>query len=82
MLQKDPLAPDAPQLQQRIVQAYTGDRLMAESFAESEKLATLYQPGTAWYEKNKDDPDALAQANAPLRADRTFAFYTGQEEPA
>ncbi|MFP2933346.1 tetratricopeptide repeat protein, partial [Pyxidicoccus sp. 3LG] len=63
-LQKDPLAPDAPQLQQRIVQAFSGDRLMAESFAEAEKLATLYQPGTAWYEKNKYDPDAVAQANA------------------
>lgn len=62
VLQKDPLAPDAPQIQQRIVQAYAGDRLMAESFTEAEKLANGYQPGSAWYEKNKDDPEALAQA--------------------
>ncbi|WP_171818490.1 tetratricopeptide repeat protein [Pyxidicoccus fallax] len=64
VLQKDPLAPDAPALQQRIVQAYTGDRMMAEAFAASEKLATSYQPGTPWYEKNKHDPDALSEANA------------------
>jgi TolA-binding protein len=64
VLQKDPLAPDAPKLQQRIVQAYTGDRRMAESFVEAERLATLYQPGSAWYERNKGDPDALSEANA------------------
>ncbi|WP_163995845.1 tetratricopeptide repeat protein [Pyxidicoccus caerfyrddinensis] len=64
VLAKDPLAPDAPRLQQRIVQAYTGDRLMAESFTESETLANLYQPGTAWYEKNKRDPEVLSEANA------------------
>ena len=63
VLQKDPLAADAPRLQQRIVQAYTGDRLMVESFTESEKLATLYQPGTAWHEKNKGDPEVLSEAN-------------------
>lgn len=64
VLEKDPLAPDAPRLQQRIVQAYTGDRLMAESFAESEQLANLYQPGSAWYEKNKRDPEVVSEANA------------------
>ncbi|MFP2910966.1 tetratricopeptide repeat protein [Pyxidicoccus sp. 3LFB2] len=64
VLQKEPLAPDAPRLQQRIVQAYTGDRLMVESFTESEKLAALYQPGTEWYEKNKGDPAVLTEANA------------------
>ncbi|QSQ19412.1 tetratricopeptide repeat protein [Pyxidicoccus parkwayensis] len=64
VLAKDPLAPDAPKLQQRIVQAYTGDRLMAESFTESEQLANLYQPGSAWYEKNKRDPEVISEANA------------------
>ncbi|MCE9673797.1 tetratricopeptide repeat protein [Myxococcus stipitatus] len=64
VLQKDPLSPDAPRVQQRIAQAFERDRKLMDSFVESEKLAALYQPGTAWYEKNKGDPDALSQANA------------------
>ncbi|HZI11976.1 MAG TPA: tetratricopeptide repeat protein, partial [Myxococcus sp.] len=64
VLQKDPLAPDAPLLQQRIVQAYAGDRLMAESFAEAEKLANDYQPGSEWHRKNQDDSEALSKAAA------------------
>jgi TolA-binding protein len=64
VLQKDPLAVDAPQIQQRIVQAYERDRLLAESFAEAGKLAALYSPGGAWYEKNKNDPEALSTAES------------------
>ncbi|MBZ4400576.1 tetratricopeptide repeat protein [Myxococcus sp. AS-1-15] len=64
VLEKEPLTPDAPELQQRIVQSYERDRMMAESFAESEKLATRYQPGTAWHAKNMGDPDAVSRANA------------------
>ncbi|NVJ28338.1 tetratricopeptide repeat protein [Myxococcus sp. AM011] len=63
VLQKEPLAPDAPELQQRIALAYERDRLLTESFTESERLASLYQPGTAWYAKNQGDPDALSRAN-------------------
>ncbi|MBU8899549.1 tetratricopeptide repeat protein [Corallococcus sp. M34] len=64
VLSKDPMAKDAPQLQQRIVQAYERDRKLDESFAASEQLATRYQPGSEWYAKNKGDPEALSNANA------------------
>ncbi|HYI01164.1 tetratricopeptide repeat protein [Hyalangium sp.] len=63
VLQKDPLATDAPQIQQRIVQAYERDRKLSESFAEAEKLANDYAPGGAWYKENQDNPDALAAAD-------------------
>lgn len=63
VLQKDPLAADAPQLQQRIVQAYERDRKLAESFSEAEKLASQYAPGSAWYAKNQDNRDALSSAD-------------------
>ena len=59
-LQKDPLADDAPKLQQKIVQAYERDRKLNEAFAESEALANTYAPGTPWYEKHKNDPEVLA----------------------
>lgn len=63
VLQKEPLAADAPQIQQKIVQAYERDRKMNESYAESERLANLYTPGSAWYRENQDNPEALATAN-------------------
>ncbi|WP_426749990.1 tetratricopeptide repeat protein [Myxococcus sp. Y35] len=70
VLEKAPDARDAPLIQQRIVQAYERDRLLGLSFAESEALANLYRPGTAWYEKNKDDTEALNRAN--LLAERSL----------
>jgi cellulose synthase operon protein C len=62
VLEKDPLAKDAPQLQQRIVQAYDRDRKLAESFREAERLAAQFGPGSAWHNKFKDDPEALTAA--------------------
>ena len=59
-LAKDPLADDAPQLQQRIVQAYERDRKLDDAYRESESLATTYAPGTPWYEKHKNDPEVIA----------------------
>lgn len=62
VLKTDPLAADAPQIQQKIVQAYERDRKLTESFAEAEKLAQDYAPGSPWYEKNKRVPDVVASA--------------------
>ena len=59
-LAKDPLADDAPQLQQKIVQAYERDRKLDDAFRESESLANTYAPGTPWYEKHKNDPEVIA----------------------
>ena len=50
VLQKDPLNKDAPQIQQRIVQAFERDRKLEEAFAESSKLANMFLPGTPWHE--------------------------------
>lgn len=62
VLQKDPLTKDAPQIQQRIVQAYERDRKLEEAFAESSKLANMFGPGTPWNDKWKRDPDVIATA--------------------
>jgi len=59
-IQRDPLGDQAPALQQKIVQAYERDRKLEDAFRESEALATTYAPGTAWYEKHKNDPVLLA----------------------
>ncbi len=62
VLQKDPLNKDAPQIQQKIVQAYERDRKLEEAFGESSKLANMFGPGTPWHEKWKHDPDIINAA--------------------
>lgn len=62
VLQKDPLNKDAPQIQQKIVQAYERDRKLEDAFAESSKLGNMFGPGTPWHEKWKRDPDVIASA--------------------
>jgi tetratricopeptide (TPR) repeat protein len=62
VLQKDPLTKDAPQIQQRIVQAYERDRKLDDAFAESSKLSNMFSPGTPWHDKWKHDPDVVSGA--------------------
>jgi len=59
-LAKDPLAKNAPQIQQRIIESYERDRKLDDAFRESQKLAILFGPGTAWYEKFKHDPEVVS----------------------
>src|SRR5262249_38190277 len=62
VLQRDPLNKEAPQIQQKIVQAFERDRKLEDAFAESSKLGNMFGPGTPWHEKWKRDPDVLATA--------------------
>jgi TolA-binding protein len=62
VLAKDPLGKDAPQIQQKIVQAYERDRKMDDASRESQLLADKYSQGTEWHEKHKRDPDVVAAA--------------------
>ncbi|RYZ36963.1 MAG: tetratricopeptide repeat protein [Myxococcaceae bacterium] len=64
VLATEPLAADAPRIQERIVKAYELNRRMDLYAIASEKLANSYLPGGAWYEKNKNDPNALSNAQA------------------
>lgn len=61
-LERDPLAADAPATHQLIVRAYSDAREMDSSQAETEKLAELYGPGSAWYKAHEDEPQVLASA--------------------
>ncbi len=62
VLQKDPLNKEAPNIQQKIVQAFERDRKLEDAFAESSKLGNMFGPGTPWNEKWKRDPDVVAGA--------------------
>lgn len=62
VLQKWPYFADAPKVQDKIVRAYERDRNLVAAAKEREALGRNYTKGSAWYEKNKNDPEALTAA--------------------
>lgn len=62
VLQRNPLAADAPQVQEKIVQAFARDQNRNAAFAERGKLVREYGEDSAWAEANRDDPEALQTA--------------------
>jgi TolA-binding protein len=63
-LDLQPLAKDAPQIRQKIVQAYERERQLEEAFAEAQELGARYGEGTPWAERWKDEPEVLNSAAA------------------
>ncbi len=61
VLALDPFAPDAPRVHARIVQAWSKDRRFDLEAGERENFVAAYEEGGAWWERNKGDPDLLAQ---------------------
>jgi TolA-binding protein len=61
VLERDPLSPDAPKIQSRIVLAWSRDRRFDQEAAERQALVKAFAEGTPWWEANKGDPDLVAQ---------------------
>src|SRR5262249_39608241 len=63
-LEKWPYDPGNPKLQDRVVLAYErGIRDPQKALAEREQMAKLYAAGSEWHKKNRDNKEALDQAN-------------------
>ena len=62
LLERWPSYTDAPRVQEKIVRSYERDRNLIAAAKEREALGRNYTKGTVWYEKNKDNPEALAVA--------------------
>jgi tetratricopeptide (TPR) repeat protein len=61
VLTLDPFAPDAPRVHAKIVQAWSKDRRFDLEAAERENFVAAYDEGGEWWERNKGDPDLVAQ---------------------
>ena len=61
VLQKDPTAPYAPQIQDKIVRAYEKDRDFDKAWSERDNLVKQFGEGSPWYEANKNDAEVLAK---------------------
>jgi len=62
LLEKWPDNPDAPKVQDKIVRSYERDRNLVAAAKEREALGRNYSKGSAWWNANKDNPDATAAA--------------------
>ncbi|HET6284508.1 MAG TPA: tetratricopeptide repeat protein [Polyangia bacterium] len=62
ILAKWPYYTDAPRVQEKIVRSFERDRNMVAAAKERELLGRNYTKGSPWYNKNKDNPEALAIA--------------------
>ncbi|WP_242396289.1 tetratricopeptide repeat protein [Anaeromyxobacter oryzisoli] len=60
LLEKEPLSPDAPKIQAKIVLCWSRDRQFDKEAAEREALVAAYAEGTRWWKANKGDPDLIA----------------------
>lgn len=59
VLERQPLAADAPKIQERIVQAFGRERRLDDAFAEREKLVDTYGENSEWAKANAGDQDVL-----------------------
>jgi TolA-binding protein len=82
VLEKDPLSPDAPKIQAKIVLCWSRDRQFDKEAAEREALVAAYDAGTPWYEKNKGDPELTAAVRDLTEKSllRTASFHHAQAQ--
>ena len=82
VLSADPLSPDAPKIQAKIVLCWSRDRRFDQEAVERETLVAAYDQGSPWYEKNKGNPE-LVNAVRDLSERsllRTASFHHAQAQ--
>ena len=82
VLERDPLSPDAPRVQGRIVAAWGRDRRFDEETREREELVARYAEGTPWWERNRGDPDLTREVRDQVEASlrQAAAFHHRQAQ--
>jgi cellulose synthase operon protein C len=60
VLDGDPLSPDAPRIQAKIVLSWSKDRRFDREAAAREALVAAYAEGTPWWKRNEGDADLVA----------------------
>jgi len=62
ILDKEPLAEDAPELQVKIIKAFQQLRNFVRVAEEEERLVATYSPGTKWYKANLTKAEVMKKA--------------------
>ncbi len=82
VLERDPLSPDAPRVQAKIVLAWSRQRQFDREAAERERLVATYSEGTPWWERNKGDPELVAAVRELIEKSllRAASFHHAQAQ--
>ena len=82
VLERDPLSPDAPRIQGKIVLAWSRDRRFDREAVERQALVDAFSEGTAWWQKNKGDPDLVASVRDLIEKSllRAASFHHAQAQ--
>ncbi len=77
----DPYSPQAPLIQEKIINSYLiGEKDNEAASRERMILVRNYSENSEWFKRNKDDPEARANANSLIeRALYTAALYIHQQ---
>jgi len=77
----DPYSPQAPLIQEKIINSYLiGEKDNEAASRERMLLVKNYSEGSEWFKRNKDDPEAKANANSLIeKALYTAALYIHQQ---
>lgn len=80
VLARDPLSPDAPRIQGKIVMAWSRHRRFEREALERQTLVDAYSEETAWWLKNKGDPDLVASVRDLIEKSllRAASFHHAQ----
>ena len=82
VLATNPLSPDAPKIQAKIVLCWSRDRRFDQEAAERDALVATYDQGTPWYEKNKGNPELTTAVRDLSERSllRTASFHHAQAQ--
>jgi TolA-binding protein len=82
VLAADPLAPEAPKIQGKIVLAWSRERRFDQEAAEREVLVRTYSEDGAWWARNKGDPDLVATVRELVEKSllRAASFHHAQAQ--
>jgi len=69
LIEEDPLAPDAPVFQDRIVRVWFKDHQKEKTRAEIDRMASTYGPGSEWARHNAARSDVIEKALALIEKD-------------
>lgn len=80
-LELDPYSPQAPLIQEKIINSYLiGEKDNESASRERMLLVKNYAEGSEWFKRNKDDPDARANASSLIEKSLyTAAIYLHQQ---
>ena len=79
-LEREPMDPTAPELQEKIVTALERDRNFDQAAVEREILNENYKEGSAWYAHNQDNPEAVKLAETLTQKALYTAAYFYHEQ--